>query len=85
MRNIPLCYYAVSRSLQLMYFLSAEIICSFALHCIRRVESNRQTSQKRRKVYCYFYDMEAHHEEKEIRIRGRERTGKNVYDKGIFL
>lgn len=37
------------------------------------------------KVYCYFYDMEAHHEEKEIRIRGRERTGKNVYDKGIFL
>ena len=44
--------------------------------------SNRQTSQKRRKVYCYFYDMEAHHKEKEIRIRGR--TRKNVYDESVL-
>lgn len=52
---------------------------------IAPMESNRQTSKKGRKVYCYFYDMEAHNEEKEIRSRGRGRTRKNVYDKGVFL
>lgn len=56
----------------------AKVMCA-----MMNMESNRQTSQKRRKVYCYFYDMEAHHKEKEIRIRGR--TRKNVYDESVFL